>query len=208
PVPNSNNFSFFAGRILYNLGRIISYSLMGLMLGFLVEKFILAGYQQFLSILLGGVILLYLVLPKKYKSLITNYIFVQKVLSSLRAKINLLFRNKKNISFLAIGFLNGFFPCGFVYFGLAGALATGNSLEGMLFMFLFGMGTFPVMFAVSVFGKFISLNFRKRLTKLSPVFVLLFAVLFIVRGMNLGIPYLSPQIENKNAVHKIDNCCE
>ncbi len=77
--------------------------------------------------------------------------------------------------------------------GLAGAIAVANPLTGLLVMTFFGLGTFPAMFAVSVFGKFISLDFRQKLRKLTPVFAILFALIFIFRGLNLGIPYLSPK---------------
>jgi|SRR5690554_1347230 len=196
PLPSSGNFTFFIGRIIYNLGRVITYSLLGLIIGYVGERLAVAGYQQMLSIILGGVFLLYLILPKKYKIRILNFSFLQKPLTFLKTKISSLFNVKSNLSFFTIGLLNGFLPCGFVYIGLAGAVATGSLINGMLFMMFFGLGTIPVMFAVSIFGKFISLNFRQKLTKLAPAFILFFAILFLLRGMNLGIPYVSPKIDS------------
>ncbi len=203
PVPNSGNISFFIGRVIYNLGRIISYSMMGLLFGFIGEKIIISGFQQWLSIILGCSILLYFILPYRYKNKITNLNVIRKILSFLKIKISSLFKEKKNISFLAIGFLNGFLPCGFVYIGLAGATSTGNLVSGMIFMTLFGLGTFPAMLAVSIFGKFIGKNFRQKLSRLTPVFAAVIALLLIVRGMNLGIPYLSPELNKTNQTHEM-----
>jgi uncharacterized protein len=91
--------------------------------------------------------------------------------------------------------LNGFLPCGLVYIAVAGAIASGGYMQGALYMFVFGLGTLPIMLAVSLAGNFISLNVRKRINKLIPAFMVVLAFLFILRGMNLGIPYISPQLQ-------------
>lgn len=198
PVPDSSNYKFVAGRVIYNLGRIISYSLMGFVFGLLGQRFSLWGLQQGLSIFLGAVIVLFIFLPGKYKNKITLLTPVQKIISQLKLTIGKLFKQKSLPSFLAMGVLNGFLPCGFVYMGLAGAIASTNPVTGMFIMVFFGLGTFPAMFAVSAFGKFISHNFRMKLRKLTPAFAILFALIFILRGLNLGIPYLSPKISGNN----------
>jgi sulfite exporter TauE/SafE len=202
-IPPSGNFKFFAGRILYNFGRIFSYALMGIFLGFIGEKFVISGFQQILSIALGIIILIIVVIPQKYRNKILAVNFIQKMIAPLKTTIGSLFKKNSYSSFLSIGFLNGFLPCGFVYMGLAGAVSTGNAFNGMLFMIFFGLGTFPAMFAVSIFGKFIKLDIRKRLSKLIPAFAIFLALLFIARGMNLGIPYISPKIGNKTAIHQM-----
>ena len=194
PVPDSNNFKFYTGRIIYNLGRIISYAVMGVLFGFIGEKLVLSGFQQVLSISLGILILIVVIIPQRYRNKLLAINFIQKFLTPLKKSIGSLFKRKSLSSFVSIGFLNGFLPCGFVYAGIAGAVSTGSAFNGMLFMILFGLGTFPAMFAVSISGKFIKLNLRKKLSRLTPVFAVFLAVLFIMRGMNLGIPYISPKM--------------
>lgn len=198
PVPESSNITFVLGRILYNTGRIIAYAIMGLVFGWLGQKISLWGFQQGLSIFLGALIVFFIFLPGKFKNKLLSLNPVQKVISPLKISIGNLFKQKSLPSFLTIGVLNGFLPCGFVYMGLAGAIAVANPVTGMLVMIFFGLGTFPAMFAVSVFGKFINLGFRQKLRKLTPVFAILFAVIFILRGLNLGIPYLSPKMGSHN----------
>jgi sulfite exporter TauE/SafE len=63
-------------------------------------------------------------------------------------------------------------------------------------MSLFGLGTFPMMFAISMLGQIINLKFRQQANRFVPVFAILFACFFILRGLNLGIPFVSPQINN------------
>ncbi len=194
PVPKSSNIVFFSGRVLYNFGRLISYGIMGLAFGFLGKGFVAWGYQQSLSIALGVIIIILLVIPAKYKNKFLGMNIIMKVTEPLKRSIGKLFKRTSLPSFLLIGFLNGFLPCGFVYIGLAGAAATGSPVTGMLFMVLFGLGTVPAMLAVSLFGKLISLNVRKKISRAIPVLAFMLALIFILRGLNLGIPYLSPKM--------------
>jgi sulfite exporter TauE/SafE len=87
---------------------------------------------------------------------------------------------------------------------MAAALATTDTLHGALLMFSFGFGTFPVMAGMMVFGHLISATFRHKLNRAVPVFVGMMAVILILRGMNLGIPYLSPRLEKHSTAVE---CC-
>ncbi len=194
PIPKSNNLSFVAGRLLYNLGRVVTYSLLGAVFGLLGSRFVIAGFQQSISIVLGAAIVIAVLIPPKFKAKITQHKFIQKISLPLKSGISGLFRRRTFSAMFFIGILNGFLPCGLVYVALAGAIASGSALSGFTVMFLFGLGTVPVMFAATIFGKFINLNIRRRITKLVPVFALVLGLLFVLRGMGLGIPYLSPKI--------------
>jgi sulfite exporter TauE/SafE len=101
-------------------------------------------------------------------------------------------KKKSPDTFFTIGFLNGFLPCGLVYMALFGALASGNAWEGSLYMAIFGIGTIPLMTTAIYFGNFLTVKVRRYITKAIPVIVVLIGILFIIRGLGLGIPYLSP----------------
>lgn len=194
PVPQSNTFRFIAGRVLYNIGRIFTYSFLGALFGLLGSRIVIAGFQQFTTIILGLIILLVVITPFRYKAKITQHKLIQKISAPIKSGIGELFKQGTTPSMFLIGVLNGFLPCGLVYIAIAGAIASGDAVSGMIYMILFGAGTFPAMFAATVFGKFINLNIRKKLTKAVPVFAVVLAILFILRGMALGIPYISPKI--------------
>ena len=103
-------------------------------------------------------------------------------------------------SLFFIGLLNGLLPCGLVYMAIAGAIGLGNVTEGSLYMILFGIGTIPMLLTISLAGNIMSLAVRKKINKLIPVMVVIVGLLFILRGLSLGIPYLSPpkqKIEQK-----------
>lgn len=199
PLNSKSDISFILSRILYNLGRVFTYASFGLFLGFLGKSVLFAGLQQQVSITLGVLILIYLLIPKKWTTRIDNNIIVQKVSGFVRDSLSGLVKTGNPGSYFVFGIINGFLPCGFVYLGLAGAISTGDALSGAAYMALFGLGTFPVMFIVSAANKFFGKNFRFRINKLLPYFAAVLAIMFILRGLNLGIPFLSPKIEQTSA---------
>jgi len=113
---------------------------------------------------------------------------------------------KKIESSIFRGMLNGFLPCGSVYLALAGAVATGSIGQGVLYMFFFGLGTFPLMFLITWVGNRVKPKTRHFIyKKATPVIAIALACVFIVRGLNLNIPYLSPKITKSGT--QIE-CCE
>lgn len=206
PVPNSSNLSFFTGRILYNIGRVVTYSLLGLLFGLVGGRIALADAQQIVSIILGVVIIIAVLLPQKYKNIFIQHKLVQKLAQPLKSNISILFKKGTFSALFLIGILNGFLPCGFVYIGLAGSIASGDAISGAAVMMLFGLGTVPAMFAATVFGKFINVGIRIKLRKTVPIFAIILAVVFIMRGLNLGIPYLSPKISAQTNISSELDC--
>lgn len=214
PVHRYSTIKKYLGIIIYNIGRAITYSSLGLVFGLLGQSFYLGGFQQNLSITLGIFILLTVIFSYTRANSILKFNFLNTPINSLKNNLSKLF-NKKGIRFLfLIGLLNGLLPCGFVYMAIAGATATGNYIDGAVFMFVFGLGTIPVMLILSVFGQFISLRFRNAIHRSVPVLLSVMAILLIVRGLNLGIPMLSPQykkeivsINNAPKKHVVIKCC-
>ena len=200
PVDRSNNFKKVSQIFLYHLGRIITYSLIGLLFGLLGKSFNLFGFQQQLSILVGIIMIIAILIP--YKTF-NKYNFSKplfKVISKVKSALGKELKKKSPDTFLTIGFLNGFLPCGLVYMALFGALASGDALQGSLYMAVFGIGTIPLMTSAIYFGNFLTGKVRHYIRKAIPIVVVLMGVLFILRGLGLGIPYISP----KPIVEQID----
>ena len=192
---NSKNLAYIIKRLLYNIGRVTTYALIGIVVGYLGQSLKIWGYQQTLSILIGVIILLWVIFPKKYHKIITEQSFIKKGFNFLQRHISKLFKKQDYISFYAIGILNGFLPCGFVYMGAAGAASTGNYFSGGLYMILFGFGTVPALFVLSIFGKYFNQSLRNKFNKAVPYFAVILALLFILRGLNLGIMFISPMMK-------------
>ena len=204
PIVGNSKAALIVSRLLYNFGRILTYTFFGFIFGLIGDRIQLFGLQQIVSIILGSLILLRLIIPQKYS--FTKLHFFQRTVGKLKQEFSKMFGKNSMKSLFVIGLLNGFLPCGFVYVGIAGAIATGDALKGAEFMSLFGLGTLPIMFAASLFSSVLSLKARLNFRKAIPVFSFIIGILFILRGLNLGIPYVSPKMTSHQTTTEID-CC-
>lgn len=195
PIGKAGPLKRFFLIITYNLGRVLTYSALGLVFGLIGQSVALGGYQQLLSISIGSILLMSVVLPGStaFKSRFVGNSF--QIFSRIKSQLSALFLQKGFRSLFLIGLLNGLLPCGMVYLAIAGAVASGNMLHGSFFMALFGLGTLPVMLCLPVFGQYLSAPFRNGIRKSVPLIVGTMAILLILRGLNLGIPYLSPKMD-------------
>ena len=185
--------------LLYHLGRVITYSGLGLISGLAGRKIYLAGFQQWFSIGMGIVLLAllaqYWIFRRRLRPNFLNsfYLGVQTLMSRILKRRGIL-------PFVFFGLANGLLPCGMVYVALAGALVTAEIQHSVLFMAMFGLGTLPAMMAISLAGQFFSVQLRNSFRKLVPVFISIMAVILILRGMNLGIPFISPVLQSASEV--------
>lgn len=188
-------FTYLFGRILYNLGRALTYAALGLIVGVAGSMINFAGLQQPLSVALGLVIILVVLLPKAFTRFLSQNRGTEALLARLKSRIAKLYRRNTLSSMLGIGLLNGLLPCGFVYMGLAGAVTTGSVLSSGAYMLLFGLGTFPAMLMMSLSSSALSLKTRQRINRWLPWLAVALGILFILRGLGLGIPYISPLLD-------------
>ncbi len=195
------------GLVLYNLGRSVTYGVIGLAAGMVGRTVHVAGYQQGVSIGLGVLLLLAILLPSRFGALITGTRIHARLTVLISKAWNRLMGENSARSLLAIGLLNGFLPCGLVYVALAGAITTGGAIAGSLFMIMFGLGTLPVMLAISIAGRLLGDGFRSKLRRVVPIAGVMLAVLFILRGMSLGIPYISPKEQTTESGQTTMDCC-
>lgn len=194
PLGNKSILSRITNGLTYNFGRIITYTLLGLFFGFFGERLTVATTQQIVSIVIGSLFILSVFIPKKYINTINPTGYFGKLVQTLKTSLGKTIQSQSLGSKLMVGLLNGLLPCGLVYAAIGGSIATGSLLNGAFFMFWFGLGTIPLMFSIYFLSNSISLSLRNNIKKLIPVFILLLGSLFILRGLNLGIPYLSPKI--------------
>lgn len=206
PRPPGGRAQFFAGRLLYNFGRTITYAAMGAVFGALGATASLIGWQRILSVAAGLVLLLYaLGYALGGRARLFDRMVLRAVAPVQAALARRLRRGSRGL--LAIGLLNGLLPCGLVYVALAGAAATGSTMGGAAFMALFGLGTVPLMMAVSLAGPALQHRVRGRLQRVVPLALGALAVLFILRGLELGIPYVSPNLAAQVESNSTPACC-
>ena len=188
---------------LYQFGRISAYAILGFLFGVLGLGLNMAGFQQGLSLAVGIFMLLFIWFPKlsgklgishglaKYQSRVTRFM-------AARLKSN------RMPALLGLGFFNGLLPCGLVYIALAGSIATYDPFQGALFMAAFGLGTAPALYLVGFTGRQISISLRSQFRKVAPLIATIFAILFILRGLGMGIPFISPELGT--TITNTENC--
>jgi sulfite exporter TauE/SafE len=204
PVDRSNSFKKVSQISVYHIGRLLAYSLIGLVFGLIGKSLYIFGIQQQLSIAIGILMILLVLIPYKTLGKYNLSRPLNKLISRVKSSLGRALKKKTADTFLTIGFLNGFLPCGLVYMAVFGAVATGSLLQGSLYMVLFGLGTIPLMTSAIYLGKFLNSTIKQRIQKAVPVFVVIIGVLFILRGLGLGIPYLSPTPIVEMATSAID----
>lgn len=197
--------------VLYNLGRVLTYIFLGLIFGLLGLGIHIWGIQQWVSIGVGTLMILSVAFPVLFHgSALTGRL--DNLFSGFKKFFGRFFGFRTYLSGWVIGLLNGLLPCGLVYIALAGALVSTSPLNGAIYMLVFGLGTLPALLALSLLGNFISITFRRNVQKMIPFMIILIGILFVVRGMNLGIPYISPKME-QHQKHKTEQlqkpeCCD
>ena len=199
-LPGGKRGTFVVGRVLYNLGRIVTYMAMGAVFGLLGQGLALAGLQRWLSVVLGVIILAGLFSSRRFGGALP----VTRAVQWLKAALGRQFQRRELASLFIVGMLNGLLPCGLVYIACAGAAAMGSLMSGVDYMMAFGLGTVPMLLTISLVGTKLQFVLRLRLQRLIPVSLAIIGALLLLRGMALGIPYVSPKPPAEPAAAR---CC-
>lgn len=192
PVDRSNSTKKVFQIFSYHFGRILAYSLIGLVFGLVGKSLYIFGIQQQLSIAIGILMIIIVLIPVRTFNTFNFSKPLYRLISKVKSALGKALKKKTADTFLTIGFLNGFLPCGLVYMAVFGSITMQNAAQGSLYMAVFGLGTIPLMTSAIYLGKFLNNTIKQRIQKAIPVFVIVIGMLFILRGMGLGIPYLSP----------------
>jgi uncharacterized protein len=204
--------------IIYNLGRTVTYVLAGILFGFAGKSFSMLGFQQWISVISGSIIIITAIIPFLIGKSIEQTMSGTGFTRIVQRGFSKLFAIESVAGFFFVGMLNGLLPCGPLYSALIASLGTASVLYAALFMLLFGLGTLPLMLAFMLAGNIISSEIRKFIRNVLPIILIFIGILFILRGIGLGIPYISPdkhkieshiKTDTKNDTSKsvIHDCC-
>lgn len=193
--------NYYLQNLTYQFGRIATYSFLGAILGIVGKGFKMAGFQQYLTIGVGVLLILMAVFSFGGKDFASRIPFFSKFLLKVKMNLGKLLQKADYRSRFTTGILNGFLPCGMVYMALTASLASGGIWQSATFMALFGLGTLPFMFTVVLVGNLMTTAFRIKILKFVPIMMIILGGLFILRGMHLGIKYISPPSESLQIIH-------
>ena len=188
---NRRNYTF-QKFTLHQISRILGYAVLGSIVGLVGYGFSLASLHRYVSLVLGG-LLIYTALsallpfpdflyPKKWG-------YVNKWISSIYSRLS-------STSYIPLGVLNALLPCGLVYTALAASATYFDPLKGALFMVLFGLGTIPALLLMFFIPSALVAAKKKVMRFTLPLTTMLVGLLLILRGLSIGIPYISPAIEH------------
>ncbi len=185
-------------KVLYQVGRVMTYGFFGLAMGAIGHLFEIKGWQQGVTLFTGLLLVSMGLLPLFGKRFDAFTRLQQRFVNPLTRWVGYwLYRPGGHI---VVGMLNGLLPCGMVYMALAAALSADSVAGGGLFMLLFGLGTWPAMLAVSLLGVFAKSRIRVNFAFWLPMIYLVMGGWFMLRGVGLDIPFLSPLIHPDGAV--------
>ena len=190
PIEKRNIWNAGLSLLLYQTGRILSYTLMGGIAGWFGSTFSLIANQKTLSIVIGILLIVFTLLQfsSYYSKKLSTFQF--KLINPISKLMGKLF-GLPLWEFFA-GMLNGIIPCGMVYLSLATAVNSASAINGFQYMFLFGLGTLPLLMMISLGGIYLKKYIRFNTKKMIPWFMLFMGILLLLRSAELGIPFLSP----------------
>lgn len=208
PVDRTHSVRKMTQTAMYHLGRILAYSTMGLAFGIIGKSLNMFGFQQWLSLGVGALLMLSVFFPKVSMNSLVQRGVLKKGLVKLNRKLGQLLKEKNPDTLLTLGYLNGFLPCGLVYAALFTSIAQGSIFNSVLFMALFGLGTVPLMTTAIYLSSWFTPRLKSRLLALVPYFIFIMGLLLFLRGLGLGIPFLSPteSLITKMQVSAVQHC--
>ncbi len=190
PLNRKNAFTKWMDLIQYGVGKTAAYALLGILIGMLGAGIQLLNWMQTLSIVLGVITIIYGLMKIFKVSYSLGKLGTSLKLSAIMGKF---FQSKSPFRLTLIGFANGFLPCGMVILALTNALLIGTPQASVLAMVGFGLGTLPALYAVNILGNKLTHLFKSKWNRVLPYYIVIMGVFIVLRGMDLGIPYISPK---------------
>jgi uncharacterized protein len=195
--------SLIRQKLLYNLGRTTTYAFLGMTMVSLGFSLALAGIQQWFSIIIGGMMVLMALYYKKSERIIASSGWFGAV-ARLKSSLGSWVTKGGSKAFFVSGLFNGLLPCGMVYLALVASMGTQHPLSGALYMGVFGLGTTPALLLIMLSPKLLTKTASLRLNRALPYVAVFIGVLFIVRGLGLGIHYVSPVLEVMSGAGEVE----
>lgn len=185
---------FLFNKVIYNLGRSLTYATLGLIVGSLGFSLSLAGIQQGISVTMG---LLIVVFSLSYKNAdrILTISALSRAVGWIKSRLSHSLKSGGRMAFFSTGLVNGLLPCGMVYMALVVAMGLQSPLLGAFYMFFFGLGTIPMLLGLMVSGSLLPLIRRQQIQRAIPYLGVVIGVLLVVRGLGLGISGFSPELQ-------------
>jgi sulfite exporter TauE/SafE len=167
----------------YNLGRILTYGMLGSIASFIGAGFYLAGLQQWVSVIAGLSMLAIGILSIRIATPAYVQGFLFRFSNALKSKFQKLLNKRNLFATLLMGMINGLLPCGMTLVAIGYCLTLPGPTNGFLSMVLFGLGTLPAMVGFASITRFIVNRLRINYSTLQAGLIIVCAIMLIARGV-------------------------
>jgi sulfite exporter TauE/SafE len=188
PVHKGSRLQQFSGLLLYNSGRALSYSVLGLLVGGIGTSIAWLGYLRYLSVFAGLLMLAYVFWPSRLDRHFHPPAFWVRFVHFLKQQMATKLQSRSAGSWLMLGIFNGLIPCGMVYMALMSSIATGSMGSGAIYMMIFGLGTFPAMISIGIAKQKFTPALRSRIRRFTPVMLAVAGIWLVMRGVLVDLP--------------------
>lgn len=186
--PTNNKLQKISNALQYNLGRTLTYTLLGIVFGTIGSFLFIVDLQKILSVFIGLILIVSVLFSINLETKMFNIELIQNLNKFVRNSYTNLLSKTTNKSTFSLGMINGLLPCGLVYLAIAGAIASPTIFKGAGFMMLFGLGTIPALFFLILGSQSIGIKFRPYYKKILPVINFIFGCFLIYRGFIVDLP--------------------
>ena len=180
---------------LYNLGRVISYTIFGAIVGGIGSIISFTGWMQSLIQLIASIFMIIMGL-----NMLNIFPWLRKLNPRMPKIFAKKFKSKNNNSPFFIGLLNGFMPCGPLQAMQIYAISTGSVTKGAISMFLFSLGTVPLMFGLGTLSSYMSKKFSNKIMKFGAILVIVLGFSMFNNALALSGINFSQGSENDSGV--------
>ncbi len=185
PLDKNDKFKIAFELLVYHIGRIMTYALIGMAIGLLGNLLAFRQIQSYVAFIFGFLLLMYGL----------NYFIKVKLPDFFSQRSNLLLKmyngllksNAKSNLFL-LGMLNGILPCGMVYAAMAVAFLNNEIINGGLMMIAFGLGTIPALVLLIIGSKNKSLRSLASKYQLQPVLMIIAGLFVCIKSTATILP--------------------
>ncbi len=167
--------------ILYNGGRLVSYTLIGALLGFIGEKAAISTQARAIIGLIAGIIMLFMGIR-----MLGGFSFRIRLFPKLSSKISTGIAKLGRYGSFIIGLANGLMPCGPLQSMQVYAIASGSWITGALSMFFFCLGTIPLVFIFGLTAGMLKMRWRQIMLKVGSVLLIVISIYMISTNLTLA----------------------
>lgn len=202
---DTGKWSKLKPSLMYNAGRVISYTVVGGIVGALGSVVSFSGTAKGIVAILSGVFMVIMGL-----NMLNVFPWLRRFVPRMPKFFGgRIYKNQGKHGPFYVGLLNGLMPCGPLQAMQIYALGTGSFFAGAASMFVFSLGTVPLMFGFGALSSFLSSKFTHKMMKVSAVLVMLLGVVMLNRGFALsGISFpggITAQATGSDNVARIEN---